>query len=350
MGLASYSEPLFKIDSPSFENYDFSLTYIKYIDEIKIQHEKSGIPWHIFLKQNTASIASLVQSIIEKYTLKLLQNIYAELKCPNLCLAGGLFLNCLLNHEILSKTKFENIHIIPAAGDDGQCVGNAFYVYKKFFGELAPKKLPTPYLGIEYTNQEIEERLNYFNLEYTKLSDTALFKKIAKEISIGKNVGFLRGKSEMGPRALCHRSILADPRLASKNKELNLIKGRELFRPFAPVVTAESQFVFFDLKQSSPYMLFATTVKKEWRKKLAAITHVDGTSRVQCVSEESESFVYKLLKEFEEITGFPILLNTSFNLAGEPIVESPHDAISTFLSSNLDILVLENYLIFHPNK
>jgi carbamoyltransferase len=254
-------------------------------------------------------------------------------------------LSCKLNQHILSTTNFRKLHVIPAAGDDGQCVGAAFAAYAKEYGPPKRTSVPLPYLGRSYSRAEIKERLNYFGLRARLLNDKQLATRVAKQIAAGRTVGLLRGRSEMGPRALCHRSILADPRRSEMKDHLNVLKRRELFRPFAPVVTADAQFRYFDLKQESPFMLLAAAVRPEYRQSLPAISHVDGSSRVQAISRKKDSFVYDLLKAFESETGFPILLNTSFNLDSEPIVEGPHDAITTYLNSDIDILVLENYYV-----
>jgi carbamoyltransferase len=344
MALAAYADPLFSTNAPSFSDLQFSLTFQDGLVDIDDAWKTSGDPWHRFVRQNSPAIAAACQSLIEAYVIHLLQVIDAH-DCKSLCAAGGLFLNCLLNHRILQLTKFEDLHVIPAAGDDGQCVGAAFAAYAKEFGP--PKRTSTvlPYLGRSYSTSEIEDRLGYFKLKALALDHNSLARRLAQAIAAGRVVGLLRGRSELGPRALCHRSILADPRATGMKDTLNLLKGRELFRPFAPVVTADVQNKYFKLEADSPFMLLAGMVRPEYQSLLPAITHVDGSSRIQSITREKDPFVYDLLKAFELETGFPILLNTSFNLDGEPIVESPHDALVTFLNSEIDILVLENYYV-----
>ncbi len=166
---------------------------------------------------------------------------------------------------------------------------------------------------------------------------------MAKALAEGKTLGLLRGRSEVGPRALCHRSILADPRRPDMKDRLNQLKGREMFRPFAPVVTVEDQKKFFELEAPSPYMLIATQLQTQFREFLPAIMHIDGSSRVQSISHQKEPFVHSLLRSFEALTGYPILINTSFNVSGDPIVETPGDAIATYLKSGIDCLVIENF-------
>ena len=345
MALAAYAEPLFRQAPPRFSGLGFSLTFQDGLLELEEAWRASGEPWHRFVHDRAASIAAAGQALIETNVLRILQTIDAEPYGGALCAAGGLFLSCRLNHRILTETDFKHLHVIPAAGDDGQCVGAAFAAYAKTFGQPRCSSSTLPYLGRRYRLAEIAERLKQFHLKAELVDDVLLIKRIAADLAAGEIVAILRGRSEIGPRALCHRSLLADPRDSNMKERLNKLKGREQFRPFGPVVTADEQFRYFELAQESPYMLLATQVRTQHRQKLPAITHVDGTARVQAVSREQDHFTYDLLRVFEELTGFPIILNTSFNLAGDPIVESPHDAIVTFLAAEIDVLVLENYYI-----
>jgi carbamoyltransferase len=345
MALAAYAKPLFVPEIPRFTDLHFPLTFEDGLVQIDEAWRVSGQPWHHFRRENAKAIAAAGQAIIEGYITQLLKVVDSRRWKATLCAAGGLFLSCKLNQHILSNTNFRKLHVMPAAGDDGQCVGAAFAAYAKEFGPPKRTSVPLPYLGRSYSRVEIKERLNYFGLKARLLNDKQLATRLAKQLAAGRTVGLLRGRSEIGPRALCHRSILADPRRSEMKDHLNRLKRRELFRPFAPVVTKDAQFRFFDLKQDSPFMLLAAAVRPEYRQSLPAITHVDGSSRVQAISRKQDSFVYDLLKIFESETGFPILLNTSFNLDSEPIVEGPHDAITTYLNSDIDILVLENYYI-----
>lgn len=345
MALASYADPLYLAQVPAFTDLQFPLRFDDGLDAIDEVWRRSGKPWHRFVKENAKGIAAAGQALLEAYMIRLLSIAAFQQRGTALCAAGGLFLNCQLNSRILAGTKFDKLHVIPAAGDDGQCVGAAFAAYAKDF--RSPRRTSThlPYLGRRHSHSEIEDRLRYFDMKSEVLSDTQLIRRLSGDLANGRVVGFLRGRSEIGPRALCHRSLLADPRREEMKDYLNLLKRRELFRPFAPVVTADAQRKFFDLQQDSPYMLLAAMVRPEYRTSLPAITHIDGTARVQGVEKDKESFVYELLKAFEKRTGFPILLNTSFNVAGDPIVETPHDAIVTFLNTKIDVLVLENHYI-----
>jgi carbamoyltransferase len=345
MALASYAEPLFRPQVPDFTDLQFPLSFEDGLVEIDELWSRSGQPWHHFVRKNAAGIAAAGQAMLEAYVTRLLKVADSGRGGGALCAAGGIFLNCQMNQRILTDTGFEKLHVTPAAGDDGQCIGAAFAAYDKEFGRPQRASSVLPYLGRSYSRSEIEERLRYFKIPAEPLDDRQLIRRLVADIDEGRIVGFLRGRSEVGPRALCHRSLLADPRAEGMKDRLNKVKGRELFRPFAPVVTADAQFRYFDLAQDSPFMLLAALVRHEYRESLPAITHVDGTARVQAMTREIDAFVYDLLKAFEEKTGFPILLNTSFNVAGDPIVESPHDAIATFLSSDIDVLVLENYYV-----
>ena len=345
MALAAYATPLFIPEIPQFQDLQFSLTFEDGLVQIDNAWKHSGNPWHQFRRENAEVIAATGQAMIEGYITRLLQAVDSRKWNANLCAAGGLFLSCQLNRRILSDTNFSRLHVIPAAGDDGQCVGAAFAAYAKEFEPPKRTSASLPYLGRSYSRAEIKDRLDYFGLNAQFLTDKQLAMRVAKQLAAGHTVGLLRGRSEMGPRALCHRSILANPCRSEMKDHLNVLKGRERFRPFAPVVTAEAQFRYFDLIQESPFMLLAAAVRPEYRESLPAITHVDGSSRVQAITRKKDRFVYDLLKAFERATGFPILLNTSFNLGGDPIVEGPHDAISTYLNSDIDILVLENYYI-----
>jgi carbamoyltransferase len=346
MGLAPYGRAILDVRKYQFNGLNFSLKVEDLLKEIhKIKLER-GMTYRDFMKHERANIARTVQDFTEHALNSILSALKDKYKYENLCLAGGIFLNCVANHKILKCNIFKKVHIIPSAGDDGQSIGAAFKAYIHLFGMPKCDSSCLPYLGLSYTDSNIQRELENFKLRYQKLKETELAKILAKEIDKGRVVAILRGRSELGPRALCQRSILADPRHSEMKKHLNkCVKFRECFRPYAPVVTWEDQFKFFDLKQESPFMQLAAKVRPEYRNQLRAITHVDKTARVQAIDKKKSSFIYHLLKEFESLTGFPILLNTSFNLSGDPIVESPKDAILTFLSTGIDLLVLENYLI-----
>ena len=346
MGLASYGETMFDFSNLNFNSLNFDLQSSDLIQEIYVKYLESGKPYFNFMNDESANIAQTVQVLVETILIQIINAIVEKYNIYDVCLAGGTFLNCMLNHKLLESIPNLRLHICPAAGDDGQAVGAAFHAYKCSGEKVNNNSKVLPYLGISYTNELIERELKSFNLQYTYCNDNELRIRIAQQIYNNKIVAIVRGRSEFGPRALCHRSILANPTWKGMKDHLNNeVKHREYFRPFAPVVIEEKAFDIFDLKQLSPYMLLACQVKSAFADKIPAVTHVDQTARVQTVSEEQEPFIHKLLLQFEKISGVPVLLNTSFNDNGEPIVESPLDAIQTFLNTNIDILVIENYLI-----
>lgn len=345
MGLAAYGVPLFEIEPPPVVGLQFSLTFDDGLAEMDRIWQASGEPWHRFSQIRAADIAATGQRLLEEYMISLLNALNPDGSHEVLCGAGGVFLNCQMNGRILGEAKFQEVHIIPAAGDDGQCIGAAFYSYNRTFGMVKRRSGPLPFLGQSYQDSVIQRLLDDFGLRAEYIDNLHLADRMAADLADGKVIGILRGRSEMGPRALCHRSILADPRVAGMKDHLNRLKGREPFRPFAPVVTQEGQGKYFEMEAISPYMLFATRLRPEFQRALPAIVHVDGSSRVQAVGKTGEPFVYALLRSFETRSGYPILLNTSFNLVGDPIVESPRDAIVTYLNSAIDVLVMENFYV-----
>lgn len=346
MGLASYGTPLLDFSELNYKDLCYSLTYKDIIKELYILQQKSGKEFRDYIYEERENIASTVQSYIEHAVISIISNYTQKYNIRNVCLSGGLFLNCLTNHKILENCDLDSIFFLPPSGDDGQALGCAYYAYIKQFGYNSPFKIHLPYLGPSYTEEEIKIVLDNKGMKYNKYNDTTLATVMAEYISQNKIVAFHRGRAELGPRALCHRSIFANPANPTMKDILNnRVKHREPFRPFAPSIIEEEQYQYFDLLKNSPYMLLATTVKPEYREKLASITHVDGTARVQSVSKKSEPFIHMFLLELKKKTGFPIVLNTSFNIAGQPIVESPTDAIDTFLLNDIDILVIGNYII-----
>lgn len=346
MGLASYGKSLIDFADINYKNLDYSLKYADYLDDIFVLQQLSGISYHDYIQKNAANIAQTVQEYTEKAVITLIKNLVQKYNAEYLCLGGGLFLNCLLNQKITENCHLKEVFIFPASGDDGQAIGNAFFAYKKHFPQMPNPHIKLPYLGFSYSNPEIETELKSWNLKYQFLEDDVLAQAMAQALWENKIIAFHRGCTEVGPRALCHRSILANPTNPDMKDILNnRIKHRESFRPFAPVVTKEMEYEIFDLKQSSPYMLFALTVKEAYRDKLPSITHIDNTARVQSVSQETEPFVHLLLNKFATLSGVPVLINTSFNVAGQPIVERPADAIQTFINNDMDVLVLGNYWI-----
>jgi carbamoyltransferase len=266
----------------------------------------------------------------------------------NLCLAGGVALNCVANGRIAREAGFENVWIQPAAGDDGIAIGCAYY------GHVAIQKKPRTsvikhaYFGKPYSDEDVRNATDTTLVRLATKSTRSdnISRDTAKVLAEGNIIGWFQGGSEFGPRALGNRSIIADPRSAEMKDILNRrVKFRQAFRPFAPIVLAEREDEIFEGGHDSPYMLMAKPVRPEWKDKIPSIVHVDGTARVQTVREETNPPLYRLLKEFEALTGVPVLLNTSFNVKGEPIVETPRNAIECFLSTDIDYLALHDRLI-----
>lgn len=372
MGLASYGRPLVDVRQWPVDDFRYKLTLADIIREIEEIAKAASIPIGAFLRSRRADAASTVQKFTEEALVGLVRYSKKLSGESKLCMSGGVFLNCIANHKIAQTGLFDDIFVMPACGDEGQALGAAFAVSAELRGpaksthvagttnrmdevnshavtNLHPSEPSVPpilpYAGRCYDRLTIETAIARNNLSYAWHEDELLTEVIAEAVESGKTVGLLRGRSELGPRALGHRSILADPRSPTMKDHLNAhVKFREAFRPYAPMVLAEYAHEIFDLTQPSPFMLFACDVRPEYRKLLPAITHVDGTSRVQTVDSQ-EPFLRALLRAFYRRTGFAVLLNTSFNLAGEPIVETAEDAIRAFLSSGLDVLVLEGAVV-----
>lgn len=347
MGLASYGKKLLSDLKPNYQDLSFSLTFGDLLDQVYARELCSGKTHFAYLESEKQNIAFTVQHFTEEALVSLIKNLSNKYQITRFCLAGGLFLNCLSNHRILESCVLNSLNIFPAAGDDGQAIGNAVYAYKMWTGLHPNIQIKLPYLGLSYTDEMIERAIKHKNLKLERLSNEILAQELARQIADGKIIGLLRGRTEIGPRALCHRSIIADATNPAMKDILNMrIKHREDFRPFAPVTKYDTQFQLFNLKADSPFMLLCADVKSEYRKVLSSITHVDYTARVQSVKSSEEPFIYDILTRFEQIKGVPVLLNTSFNVAGQPMVESPESALQTFLSTPLDILVIENYILY----
>ncbi|MEO0241397.1 MAG: carbamoyltransferase C-terminal domain-containing protein [candidate division WOR-3 bacterium] len=307
------------------------------------------------IERRHQNIASTLQFRFEKVLFHILNSLYSyyKLNLKNLCLSGGCAFNCVANGKIFDNTDFENIYIQPAAGDAGLSIGSAFYLYNQILKNKRDFIMEHAYFGPEYSDDEIEkEILNRKNeiinrgFKIEKIIDEDLLCKItAKYISEGKIVGWFQGKTEWGPRALGARSILCDPRRKEMKDILNKrIKNREPFRPFAPSIIEEKVSDYFEKTHTSPFMLFAYKVKTNKRDLIPAVVHVDGTARLQTVSKKTNPLYYKLLKEFENLTNIPLLLNTSFN-ENEPIVNKPEEAIDCFLRTKMDVLVIGKFVI-----
>ena len=298
--------------------------------------------------QHWKDIAWRAQDDAETLLLKRAIWLREATGAKNLCMAGGVALNCVANGRIAREAGFENIWIQPAAGDDGIAIGCAYYGYLAILKKQRSSVMQHAYLGAPYSDQVARAAADDWlvRLQMINTSSKDICRDTAKLLSQGHVFAWFQGRSEFGPRALGNRSILADPREAGmKDKLNNRVKHRQAFRPFAPVVLAERANEIFEGDEESPFMLLVKRVRPEWKEKIPAIVHVDGTARVQTVRQDQNERLYRLLKEFDAITGVPVLLNTSLNVKGEPIVETPADAVACFLGTGIDYLALRDMLI-----
>jgi len=390
MGLAPYGKPIYKdlilkhlIDLKEDGSFRLDMSYFNFATGLTMTNSKFdslfGQPVRKSedepLTQFHMDIASSVQAVTEEVVLKLTKSIAGKYKSKNLCMAGGVALNCVANGKISKEKFFENMWIQPAAGDAGGSLGAALaYWHQELNNERkisSSDSMRGAYLGPKFENSAIEKELVSIGANFQKKSEEELLNILATELSKEKTVGWFQGRMEFGPRALGARSIIADPRSAKMQKELNLkVKFRESFRPFAPSVLSEDVSDWFDLKVPSPYMLLVADVKKEIqvpmtskeealfgieklnvkRSKIPSVTHVDYSARIQTVHQETNLRYYKLIKKFKEITNCPILVNTSFNIRGEPIVCSIKDAYRCFMGTNLDILTIGDFILFKDKQ
>ena len=382
MGLAPYGTPIYEdkiksnlIDIKEDGTFHLEQSYFNYATGLTMTNKK----FHdLFghkprdskvdkLKQFHMDIASSIQKVTEDIMIKLAKSLKKEFNISNLCLAGGVALNCVANGKILKEKIFDNIWIQPAAGDAGGSLGAALALWH--IEQNNPRKvnltddMQGSFLGPEYTQKEIEEQLEMIGAKYKTLDEDELIEKVANDISDGKAIGWFQGRMEFGPRALGNRSILGDPRSSEMQKNLNLkVKYRESFRPFAPSILKSDLKDWFDINVDSPYMLLVANINKnkiiemnEEQKKLfgidklnikrseiPAVTHVDYSARIQTVHENTNQKYFKLIKKFKEKTNCPVIVNTSFNVRGEPIVNTPLDAFNCFMGTELDKLVIGN--------
>lgn len=305
-------------------------------------------------KQNQyyADIAASIQVVTEQIMVKMANFAYKETGLKHLCMAGGVALNSVANRKVLSQTPFEEIYIQPAAGDGGASTGAALYGYHGILGKPRNFVMEHAYWGQEHSPEDVQEFLKENNIPYELIeNEDKLLERVAESIQNGKVIGWHQGRFEYGPRALGNRSILADPRSHEMKDIVNVkIKFREPFRPFAPSILVDRAGEYFDLDEPerhypARFMLYVTNVREDKRDILPAITHVDGTGRLQTVRKDTNPKYYKLIETFGDATGVPVLLNTSFNLKGEPVVNTPAEAFSSFSASGMDLLVLGNYLV-----
>jgi carbamoyltransferase len=290
-------------------------------------------------------IAASLQARIEEVGFHILHQLYEKTKLDRLCLAGGVALNSVMNGKILLHTPFKEIFVQPAAGDSGTAVGVCYYIHNMILRQPRSFVMKHAYTGPEFNEKQIETVLGESSLVYRKLSDSELTKAAAQAIADGKIVGWFQGRMEFGPRALGNRSIVVDPRRSEMKDILNArIKKREPFRPFAPSVLEERVADYFEQSHPSPTMLMVYQVREDKRSVIPAVTHIDGSGRLQTVSRETNARYYQLISDFEALTNVPVVLNTSFN-EDEPIVCTPQEAVNCFQRTRMDVLFLGNYMV-----
>ncbi|MDC0861490.1 carbamoyltransferase [Alphaproteobacteria bacterium] len=390
MGLSSYGKPIYKklileklLDLKEDGSFSLDQYYFNYSVGLEMISQNFS---NLFdqpirksenekLSQFHMDIASSIQSVTEEVILRIGKNLSQNYKIPNLCLAGGVALNCVANSKLLEKNYFKNIWIQPAAGDSGGALGAALAAYyiklKNKRKIIEPDSMKGSYLGPIYSKIDIEKSLLKSGANFKLFTQSEIITKTAENIANGKVIGWFQGRMEYGPRALGSRSILADPRSEFMQKKLNLkIKFRESFRPFAPSILYEDLSDWFKLNKSSPYMLYVADLNNQIRlelsesekklfgidllnikrSKIPAVTHVDYSARIQTVHKETNNIYYSLIKKFKEITNCPIIINTSFNVRGEPIVCTPEDAFKCFMGTDMDILVIENFILYKEKQ
>tara|TARA_X000000950_G_scaffold178870_1_gene217050 strand:- start:2899 stop:4737 length:1839 start_codon:yes stop_codon:yes gene_type:complete len=390
MGLAPYGEPIYEdkiksnlIDIREDGSFYLDQSYFNYATGLTMTNEKFN---NLFgqkvrdaknekLTQFHMDIAASIQKVTEDIMIKIARSLKEEFNISNLCLAGGVALNCVANGKILKEKIFDNIWVQPAAGDAGGSLGAALALWH--IEQNNPRKvnqndnMQGSYLGPEYLQKEIEAQLDKVGAKYEIFTEEIILDKTATDLSKEEAVGWFQGRMEFGPRALGARSILGDPRSEKMQKNLNLkVKYRESFRPFAPSILRENLSEWFDINVNSPYMLMVSNISKDKkiemtddqknlfgidklnvkRSEIPAITHVDYSARIQTVHKETNEKYFKLIEKFKEKTNCPILVNTSFNVRGEPIVNTPIDAFNCFMGTDLDKLVIGNCYLDKNNQ
>ncbi|HYI27623.1 MAG TPA: carbamoyltransferase [Bradyrhizobium sp.] len=384
MGLAPYGEPRFAklildhlIDLKPDGSFRLDMSYFDYCTGLTMTNDRFaglfGEPVRSpdqLLTSFHMDVAASIQAVLDEAVLRLTRSLAKQTGSKNLCLAGGVALNCVANGKVLRDGHFANIWIQPAAGDAGGAVGAALAAYHLFKGQPRQSNgadgMAGSYLGPHYSQEEIERRLTAAGARFAVSDEAAMLETTARALAEEKAVGWFQGRMEFGPRSLGARSILGDPRSPAMQKNLNLkVKYRESFRPFAPAVLREDVQEWFDLASDSPYMLLVADVKQEKhrqmtateqalfgieklnvaRSEIPAVTHVDYSARIQTVHRETNPLFHQLLSRFKEKTGCPVLVNTSFNVRGEPIVCTPEDAFRCFMGNELDLLVVGNCVL-----
>ena len=390
MGLAPYGIPRYAklikehlIDIKEDGSFRLNMTYFNYCTGLTMTNTKFdqlfGAPprkAESKITQREMDLAASIQSVAEEVVIKIAKSIAKSTGHKNLCLAGGVALNCVANGKLLKEGIFDNIWIQPASGDAGGAIGaalGAYYLHLKKSRVINSQSdsMRGSYLGPQYSQQQINQELLEAGAIFEVVGDDELFQIAAMALASGKALGWHQGRMEFGPRALGGRSILADPRLPDMQKNLNLkVKFRESFRPFAPSILRDDVSNWFEIDRDSPYMLLVAEIKSEKkifmtpekekqfgieklnaiRSTIPAVTHIDYSARIQTVHEETNPRYYKLIQKFKEITGCPILINTSFNVRGEPIVESPKDAFKCMMGTNIDMLIIGNAILYKDKQ
>ena len=366
MGLSSYGKPKFYdtildnlLDLKEDGSFRLNMKYFAFTHDKVMTNEKFSELFGIEPRREDAKteqihldIGASAQKVLEEILIKIIKHVHNQTHMKNLCLGGGVALNGVANKRIIDEGPFDHVHIPPSPGDAGSAVGCAQYLY---YSQLNNKRIlksnqndmvrENVYVGPSFSDEKIREFLDINKIKYEILTDESLLETTANLISKGNVVGWYQGKMEWGPRALGNRSILADPRDPKMKDILNeKIKHRESFRPFAPSILEEYVHEYFEIETTSPYMLLVAKVKQP--EKIPAVTHVDGTGRVQTVSRYSNQLYYDLINQFYKITNVPVLINTSMNVRGEPIVNSPEEAYNMILKTDMDCLIMGKNLIF----
>ena len=390
MGLAPYGSPIYEdkiknnlIDIKEDGSFHLDQSYFNYSTGLTMTNKKFDNlfsqkvrdPKNEQLKQFHMDIAASIQKVTEDVMIKIAKSLKKEFNISNLCLAGGVALNCVANGKILKEKIFDNIWVQPAAGDAGGSLGAALALW--YIEQNNPRTIDNEdsmqgsYLGPEYLQKDIEEQLDAAGAKYEIFKDEELLDKTATDIANEEAIGWFQGRMEFGPRALGGRSILGDPRSEKMQKNLNLkVKFRESFRPFAPSILREDLSEWFDLNVDSPYMLMVSNINKDKaikmtedqknlfgidklnikRSEIPAVTHVDYSARIQTVNKKTNEKYFRLIEKFKEKTNCPVLVNTSFNVRGEPIVNTPLDAFNCFMGTDLDKLVIGNCYLDKTNQ
>jgi carbamoyltransferase len=359
MGLAPYGEPRFyddimreMIHVKEDGSFKMNMDYFAYDYGLRMTNGKFSRLFDIpvrepesKLQQIHKDIAASAQKVTEEIVLRITRHLHGQTGMENLCMAGGVALNCVANGRVIRETPFKNLFVQPAAGDAGGAVGVAAYIHSTVLGNERRFVWPHAFWGPSFSREEIRAYLDKHGVAYKEYAREELLSLTARLIAEQDVVGWFQGRMEFGPRALGNRSILADARNPANKEVVNLkIKFRESFRPFAPSVLAERASEYFDLSCDSPYMLLVADVRPD-KRVIPSVTHVDGSARIQTVRREDNPLYYDLIKEFDRQTGCPVIINTSFNVRGEPIVCTPHDAFLCFMRTRMDYLVMDHFVL-----